>query len=80
MRNQFRDSDTGQEFKGCHAEPDCKESETMEYGLSKSSDSTYKIKEGEKVIDSYMQSFGIRTVSATTKGFFLNGKKINITG
>ena len=39
-----------------------------------------QIKEGQQVIDTYTQSFGIRTISATTKGFFLNGRKVELSG
>ncbi len=33
-----------------------------------------------KAIDSYTQTFGIRTISCSTKGFFLNGKKVDLNG
>ncbi len=33
-----------------------------------------------KTIDTYTQSFGIRTIECSTKGFFLNGKKIDLNG
>ncbi len=39
-----------------------------------------QIKEGQQVIDTYTQSFGIRTISITTKGFFLNGRKVELSG
>lgn len=38
------------------------------------------ILENDKPIDTYQQNFGIRTISYSNKGFFLNGKKINISG
>ena len=41
---------------------------------------TVSILENDKPIDSYQQSFGIRTISYSANGFFLNGKKINISG
>ncbi len=33
-----------------------------------------------KAIDTYTQTFGIRTINCSTKGFFLNGKKIDLNG
>ena len=38
------------------------------------------IEEDGRVVDSYTQRFGIRTVEASTEGFFLNGRKLEITG
>lgn len=38
------------------------------------------IRENGKTIDTYRQNFGIRTISYSNKGFFLNGKKLNISG
>lgn len=43
-------------------------------------DAKVSIVENGKTIDTYQQSFGIRSISYSNKGFFLNGKKINITG
>ncbi len=37
------------------------------------------VEEG-KIVDTYRQPFGIRTISYSTKGFFLNGKKIDMNG
>lgn len=36
--------------------------------------------EDGKAIDTYQQNFGIRSISYSSKGFFLNGRKINISG
>lgn len=36
--------------------------------------------EDGKAIDTYQQNFGIRSFSYSSKGFFLNGRKINISG
>ena len=33
-----------------------------------------------KTIDTYTQTFGIRTIECSTNGFFLNGKKIELNG
>lgn len=33
-----------------------------------------------KTVDSYSQDFGIRTISYSTDGFFLNGRKLDING
>lgn len=38
------------------------------------------ILENGKQLDAYQQPFGIRTITYSNKGFFLNGKKINISG
>lgn len=38
------------------------------------------ILEQGKTIDNYQQTFGIRSIQYSNKGFFLNGKKLNITG
>lgn len=38
------------------------------------------ITENGKTIDTYCQTFGIRSINYSNKGFFLNGKKINISG
>lgn len=38
------------------------------------------IQDNGKTIDTYSQAFGIRTISYSTKGFFLNGRKINLNG
>ncbi len=38
------------------------------------------ILEGDKVLDTYETRFGIREISYSTEGFFLNGKKIRFNG
>ena len=34
----------------------------------------------DEVVDTYKTRFGIRTISYTTEGFYLNGKKIKFNG
>lgn len=41
---------------------------------------TISIEDNGKTIDSYQQYYGIRTIEYSAKGFFLNGKKVNING
>lgn len=38
------------------------------------------VAEDGKQVDAYQQTFGIRSISYSNKGFFLNGRKINISG
>lgn len=38
------------------------------------------IKDNGKTVDTYQQTFGIRKIEYSTKGFFLNGKKIDLNG
>ncbi|QCX40314.1 DUF4982 domain-containing protein [Aureibaculum algae] len=38
------------------------------------------ITENGKVVDTYNSRFGIRTIAYSTKGFFLNGKKVRFNG
>ncbi|MFY0625814.1 MAG: DUF4982 domain-containing protein [Reichenbachiella sp.] len=38
------------------------------------------ISEGEKVLDIYESKFGIRTISYSNDGFFLNGRKVRFNG
>lgn len=43
-------------------------------------DAHVSILDNGKTIDTYCQTFGIRTINCSTKGFFLNGKKIELNG
>lgn len=43
-------------------------------------DAHISIKDNGKMIDTYTQSFGIRTIEYSNKGFFLNGKKLDLNG
>ena len=43
-------------------------------------DAHVSILDHSKIIDTYTQSFGIRTINYSVKGFFLNGKKIELNG
>lgn len=43
-------------------------------------DAHISIQDNDKIIDTYSQSFGIRTIHYSVKGFFLNGKKLDLNG
>ncbi len=43
-------------------------------------DAHISVQEKGKIIDAYTQPFGIRTIHYSVKGFFLNGKKIDLNG
>ena len=43
-------------------------------------DAHVSIQDHGKIIDTYTQSFGIRTINYSVNGFFLNGKKIELNG
>lgn len=43
-------------------------------------EATVSVEEHGKVVDAYTQAFGIRTISCSTQGFLLNGKKIDLNG
>lgn len=43
-------------------------------------DAHISILDNDKIIDTYSQSFGIRTIHYSVKGFFLNGRKLDLNG
>lgn len=43
-------------------------------------DAHISILDNDKIIDTYSQSFGIRTIHYSVKGFFLNGRKLELNG
>ena len=43
-------------------------------------DAHISILDNDKIIDTYSQSFGIRTIHYSVEGFFLNGRKLELNG